>query len=235
MPRGTPRVAKEELPRPRERAVPCTRDRGRGYRRYRCSLRGGIAGLAVAPPTAGRGPHRAPGLCPGEGGAGRPAAPAGAAGTRANRHTRPCTSRRPAPAPAWRQHRGRRRHHRAPLPRRVNPPRPPRVPLQIVGSPWSAGGISGTTGPPGRADGDSETPRGQPRRPARSPPAGRLTPSPTGTPDSVTPRAHAAAVPHPTGSRRAQREPPASAGWAGGCCWCVPRNAFRGTHLIDRC
>src|SRR5262249_19794475 len=93
------------------------------------------------------------------------------------------------------------------------PAAPPRVPLQIVGSPWSAGGISGTTGPPGRADGDSETPRGQPRRPARSPPAGRLTPSPTGTPDSVTPRARAAAGTTPTGSRRAQREP--RLGWLG--------------------
>jgi len=45
------------------------------HRRNRCSLRGGIAGLAVAPPTAGRGPHRAPDLCRGEGGAGRPPLP----------------------------------------------------------------------------------------------------------------------------------------------------------------
>ncbi len=48
------------------------------------ALMGGL-GLAVAPPTAGRGPHRAPGLCPGEGGAVRPAAPSRAAGARAAR------------------------------------------------------------------------------------------------------------------------------------------------------
>src|SRR6516225_8682630 len=42
------------------RAAPPGTNRGRGYRRSRCSLRGGIGGLAVAPPTAGRGPHHAP-------------------------------------------------------------------------------------------------------------------------------------------------------------------------------
>jgi hypothetical protein len=39
----------------------------------------GVAGLAVAPPTAGRGPHRAPASH--QSGTGRPAAPEGAART----------------------------------------------------------------------------------------------------------------------------------------------------------